>query len=83
MPQHDIGAAVQSRDLGMAKITALSWRAGAAGVAVAGLLTVVLAHHPAAGTVPAGHRDDHGSILIPAQPPSQAPGAGQVTSGSS
>jgi hypothetical protein len=83
MPQHHIRTAVQNRDAGLAKITALSWRAGAAGVAVAGLLTVALAHHPVAGTVPAGHRDDHGSILIPAQPPSQAPGSGQVTSGAS
>jgi hypothetical protein len=83
MPQHDIRSAVRNRDHGMAKITALSWRAGAAGVAVAGLLTVALGHHPVARTVPAGHRDDHGGIVIPAQPPSQAPGTGQVTSGAS
>lgn len=83
MPQHDTRTAVRNRDTGMAKITALSWRAGAAGVAVAGLLTVALAHHPLARTVPAGHPDDHGSIVIPAQPPSQAPGTGQVTPGAS
>jgi hypothetical protein len=83
MPEHDIRAAVQNRNTGMAEITALSWRAGAAGVAVAGLLTVALAHHPVTRTVPAGHRADHGSIVIPAQPPSQASGAGQVTSGAS
>jgi hypothetical protein len=83
MPPHDIRTAAQNRDTGIAKITAVSWRAGAAGVAVAGLLTRALAHHPVARTVPAGHRNDNGSILIPAQPPSQAPGTGQVTSGAS
>ena len=83
MPQHDIRSAVRNRDNGMAKITALSWRAGAAGVAVAGMLTVALGHHPVTRTVPAGHRDDHSGIVIPAQPPSQAPGTGQVTSGAS
>jgi hypothetical protein len=83
MPQHDIRTAIQNRDTGMATITALTWRAGAAGVAVAGLLTAALGHHPVARTVPAGHRDDHGSISIPAQPPGQAPGTSQVTSGSS
>jgi hypothetical protein len=89
MPQHDTRFAGQNRDAaknrdsGMAKITALSWRAGAAGVAAAGLLTVVLGHHPVARTVPAGHRNDRRSILIPAQPPHQAAGTGQVTSGAS
>ena len=89
MPQHDLGVAAQNRDAaqhrdeGMARISALSWRAGAAGVAVAGLLTFALGHHPVGRTVPAGHRGDRGSILIPAQPPRQAAGTGQVTSGSS
>jgi hypothetical protein len=84
MPQHDVRTAAQNRDTGMAKITALTWRAGAAGVAVAGLLTAALGHHPVARTVPAGHRHDNGSILIPAQPPRQASGGtGQVTSGAS
>jgi hypothetical protein len=83
MPQHDIRTAAQARNTGLAKINALSWRAGAAGVAIAGLLTVALAHHPVARSVPAGHRTDQGTILIPAQPPRQAAGSGQVTSGAS
>ncbi|HXB49350.1 MAG TPA: hypothetical protein VNW50_16430 [Streptosporangiaceae bacterium] len=64
MPQHDIRSAVRNRDNGMAKITALSWRAGAAGVAVAGLLTVALGHQPGCPHCPGGaprrpqrHRD--------------------------
>lgn len=81
MPQHDIRTAVQNREARTAKATALSWRAGAAAVAVAGPLTAALGHHPVARTVPAGHGNNQGSISIPAQPPSQAPGTGQVTSG--
>jgi hypothetical protein len=86
MTQHDIRTAAQSRDAvlsrdsGMAKVTALSWRAGAAGVVAAGLLTFALGHHAAASDVPAGHQ---GSIQVPAQPPGQAAGSGQVTSGAS
>ena len=83
MPQHDIRTAAQSRDSGMAKITALSWRVGAAGVAAAGLLTFALGHHAAPGSVRTGHRSNQGSVLIPAQPPGQATGSGQVTSGAS
>jgi len=88
MPQHDIRTVVQSRDAaasrdsGMAKVTALSWRAGAAGVVAAGLLTFALGHHAEARDVPAGHQNK-GSILIPAQPPQPAAGNGQVTSGAS
>jgi len=82
MTQHDIPTAAQSRDSGMAKVTALSWRAGAAGVVAAGLLTFALGHHTAGG-VPAGHQSNQGSIQIPAQPPQQASGGGQVTSGAS
>ena len=83
MPQHDIRTAVRDREAGLAKITALSWRAGAAAVAVAGLLTAALGHHSSARAAPAEHRDNHGSIVIPAQPPGQAAGTGQVTSGAS
>jgi hypothetical protein len=83
MPQHDIRTAAQNREAGLAKISALSWRAGAAAVAVAGLLTVALGHHSSARAVPPEHRTDQGSIVIPAQPPGQATGTGQVTSGAS
>ena len=75
--------AVQSRDSGMAKVAALSWRAGAAGVVAAGLLTFALGHHAAASSVPAGHHNNQGSILVPAQPPGPSAGSGQVTSGAS
>jgi len=83
MPQHHIRAAAHDRDVGMAKITALSWRAGAAGVVIAGLLTFAFGHHVAASGGPAVPRNDQGSILIPAQPPAPAAGSGQVTSGAS
>ena len=88
MPEHDIRtaaasrAAAASRDSGMAKVTALSWRVGAAGVVAAGLLTFALGHHAASG-VPTDHQNNQGSIQIPAQPPQQASGSGQVTSGAS
>jgi len=39
MQQCDTRTAAQNRDTGMAKITALSWRSGAAGIAVAGQVT--------------------------------------------
>jgi len=83
MPQHDIRTAVQNREAGMAKITALSWRAGAAAVAVAGLLTAALGHHASARSVPPEHRTNQGGIVVPAQPPGQAAGTGQGTSGAS
>jgi len=83
MPQHDIRAATQVREAGLAKISMLTWRAGAAAVAVAGLLTAALGHHSAARAAPAGHRNEHGAIVIPAQPPGQTASTGQVTSGAS
>jgi hypothetical protein len=75
--------AAASRDSGMAKVTALTWRAGAAGVVGAGPLTFALGHHAAASGAPAGNQDNQGSIQVPAQAPQQAAGSGQVTSGAS
>jgi hypothetical protein len=63
----------------MAKITAITWRAGAAGVAVAGLLTVALGHQADGQQA----RHSRATIVIPAQPPQPAAGSGQVTSGAS
>jgi hypothetical protein len=89
MTQHDTRTAAASRDAalsrdsGVAKVTALSWRAGAAGVVAAGLLTFALGHHAAATGAPSGHQNNQGSIQIPAQPPQQGAGSGQVTSGAS
>jgi hypothetical protein len=77
MSEHDARAAAWHRDAGMAKITAITWRAGAAGVAVAGLLTVALGHH----APQASH--SRATIVVPAQPPQSAAGPGQVTSGAS
>ena len=62
MPEHDARAAARDRDAGMAKITSITWRAGAAGVAVAGLLTVALGHH--ADAPQASH--SRTTIVIPA-----------------
>jgi hypothetical protein len=78
MSEHDARAAAWGRDAGMAKITAITWRVGAAGVAVAGLLTIALGHH---ADSPASH--GRNTIVIPAQPPQPAAGPGQVTSGAS
>lgn len=79
MSEHDPRAAAWDRDAGMAKITAITWRVGAAGVAVAGLLTVALGHHADASQPSRGQN----TIVIPAQPPQPASGPGQVTSGAS
>jgi hypothetical protein len=85
MAQYDIRTAarsrdaVHSRDSAIAKVTALSWQAGAA---AAELLTFAPGHH-AERPAPAGHQSNQGSILIPAQPPQQSAGSGQVTSGAS
>jgi hypothetical protein len=79
MSEHEWRAAAWDRDAGMAKITAVTWRAGAAGVAVAGLLTVALSHHADASQASHGRT----TIVIPAQPPQPATGPGQVTSGAS
>jgi hypothetical protein len=79
MSEHNARAAAWDRDAGMAKITAITWRVGAAGVAVAGLLTVALSHHADASQVSHGRT----TIVIPAQPPQSSSGPGQVTSGAS
>jgi hypothetical protein len=79
MSERDARAAAWGRDAGMARITAITWRVGAAGVAVAGLLTVALGHHADARQATHGQN----AIVIPAQPPQPAAGPGQVTSGAS
>jgi hypothetical protein len=83
MAEEDVRTAAHDRDAGLAKVTAISWRAGAAGVAAAGLLTVALGQHAAAATSAPRQRNDQGAIVIPAQPPKPTAGAGQVTSGAS
>jgi hypothetical protein len=89
MPQHNTRTAAAtrdaaaSRDRGMAKATALTWRAGAAGVVAAALPTFAFGHHAGASGVPAGNQNNQGGIQVPAQAPQQAAGSGQVTSGAS
>jgi hypothetical protein len=80
MRRDDFSFAVDARDDGLRKITRLTWRAGAAGVICSALIAVAFGHNVKhTAPVPAAP----GSILIPAQPPAPAPGAGQVTSGAS
>ena len=61
----------------------ITWQTSLAGVAVATVLAVALGQHAAASTAAVRHRDDPGSIVIPAQPPQPSAGSGQVTSGAS
>jgi hypothetical protein len=78
----DMRAAAARRDDGVRRIRRLTWRAGAAGVAGSALIAVAFGHH-AAGQAAQHHSGRPGTILVPAQPPSTAPGGGQVTSGAS
>jgi hypothetical protein len=76
--------AAGERDRGVRKVTSLTWRAGAAGIACSALIGVALAHHAEASPAPAGpHHSPPGQIVIPAQPPQPATGSGQVSSGAS
>jgi len=73
MPQHDIWAAASERDTGVARIHSTTWRVGAAGVVVAGLLALAFGHHPAAGSRPAVLRPSPQASSSPAvQRPSPA-----------
>ena len=83
MSQHDARAAARERDSGMRKITQLTWRAGAAGVAVAAVIAVAFTHHADASASQPERQHSQSAIVIPAQPPQPAGGFGQVTSGAS
>jgi hypothetical protein len=83
LPYYDMRAAARDRDHGMAKVRSVTWRAGAAGVALAGLLTLAFGHHSEAATSSSQHQQGSGGILIPAQPPKSGSGSGQVVSGAS
>jgi hypothetical protein len=81
--QHSAAAA---RDAGIRRISKFTWRAGAAGVACSALIAVAFGHHAAAAQQPktgSGGNSGQGTIVVPAQPPAPAQGAGQVTSGAS
>jgi hypothetical protein len=78
MFRNDVRSAMAQRDGGMRKISKYTWWAGAVGLACSALVAVAFGQHPGSKTV-----STHGTILIPAQPPAPAQGAGQVTSGAS
>jgi hypothetical protein len=89
MRRDNAGAAINARDDGLRKISRLTWRVGAAGVVCSALIAAAFGHgvtstHPATrpGTTRPG-QGGQGGILIPAQPPAAAAGAGQVNSGAS
>jgi len=83
MTQQDRRSAAGDRDLGLRRISRITWQAGIAGAACSALVAIALAHHAEASAKPAGHHSDHAAIVIPAQPPQQATGSGQVVSGAS
>jgi hypothetical protein len=84
MPQQDPQFAARDRDLGMRRISRLTWQAGLAGAACAAVLAVSLGHHGAAASATLrSHGGDQRSIVIPAQPPQPTGSLGQVTSGAS
>jgi len=84
MRRDDTALGVAARDPGIRRISKFTWRAGAVGVACSTLIAVTFGYHAAAQQPKAGNGDaGQGTIVIPAQPPAPAQGAGQVTSGAS
>jgi hypothetical protein len=82
MRRDDVRFAAAARDDGIRKISKVTWRAGAAGVVCSALIAVAFGHHAATQPQKGGDQGQ-GTIVIPAQPPAPAHGAGQVTSGAS
>ena len=85
MGRDDVRFAAAARDDGIRKISKYTWRAGAIGVVCSALIAAAFGHHagtrqPSTGTSPG---QGQGTIVVPAQPPAPAHGAGQVTSGAS
>lgn len=79
--QHGVAAA---RDDGLRRISRITWRAGAAGVACSAVIAVAFGHHGAAAqSQTSGGNPGQPATVVPAQPPAPAGGAGQVTSGAS
>lgn len=69
------------RDAGIRRVRRLTWQAGAAGIIGSALIAAAFGHQAAQA---AEHQPAKPSgILVPAQPPTAAPGGGQVTSGAS
>jgi hypothetical protein len=68
--------AAARRDAGLRRVSRLTWRAGAAGVACSAIIAIALGHHAQAST-------GQGGIVVPNQAPAPAAGGHQVTSGAS
>jgi hypothetical protein len=86
MRADDAGAAMNARDDGLRRVSRLTWRIGAAGVVCSALIAAAFGHGAASSQVAARTgttQHGQGTILIPAQPPAAAAGAGQVNSGAS
>jgi hypothetical protein len=81
VPQYDRRLAASERDAGIRKVSRLTWRAGAVGVACSAIIGLALGHHPGASSQQ--NQQHTGGIVIPGQPPQPASGSGQVTSGAS
>ena len=84
MRRDDTAFAAAARDAGIRRISKFTWRAGAVGVVCSALIAVAFGHHAATQHPKGGNGNaGQGTIVIPAQPPGPAQGAGQVTSGAS
>ena len=85
MRRDDVRFAAAARDAGIRRISRFTWRASAAGAVCSALIAVAFGHHAAAQQprTGSGRHSGRSTIVIPAQPPAPAPGAGQVTSGAS
>lgn len=84
MRRDDVRFAMAARDDGIRKISRFSWRAGAVGVAGSALIAAAFGHSVAAHHNQGnGGRPGQGTIIVPAEPPAPAQGAGQATSGAS
>ena len=81
MRQGTQGRAMAARDAGLRTVTRLTWRAGIAGVICSALAAAAFGH--GVRQAPASPRHQGSTIVVPAQPPAPAQGAGQVTSGAS
>jgi hypothetical protein len=83
MRRDEVRFAAARRDDGLSKISRYTWRASAAGVACSALIALAFGHHGAATQSKTSGNPGQGTIVVPAQPPAPAGGAGQVTSGAS
>jgi hypothetical protein len=83
MRRDDVRFAMAARDDGMRKISRFTWRAGAVGVVCSALIAAAFGHSIAAHHQGNGGQPGQGTIIVPAEPPAPAQGAGQVTSGAS